>query len=109
MFLRNCIGFLLNITVFKTVKLVYKFVHTGLSKYVAPYLSSNCSQSGGNFLAISKFYPSIYRSVKQFGYSFAFDAPTVSNNLPGEICASPSIASIRKQPKTYLYTKAYRI
>ena len=35
----------------------------------------------------------------QFGYSFAFDAPT----LPDEICACPSLASFRKQLKTYLH------
>ena len=42
-----------------------------------------------------------------FGNSFAFDAPTVWNALPDEIHASPSLASFRKQLKTYLYTKAY--
>ena len=69
-------------TVFKTATLVYKFLHTGFPKYFAPYLSSysssygtRCSQSGGNFLVIPKFYPSIHKSVKQFGNSFAFDAP----------------------------------
>ena len=93
--------------------LVYKFFHTGLPKYFAPYLSSHHSsystrhsQSGGNFLVIPKLYPSIHKSVKQFGYSFAFDALTVWNVLPDEICASPSQASFRKLLKTYLYTKA---
>ena len=73
-------------TVFKTATLVYKFLHTGLGKYFAPYLSSYSSsystrrsQSGGNFLVIPKVYPSIHKSVKQFGYSFAFDASTVWN------------------------------
>ena len=44
---------------------------------------------------------------KQFGNSFAFDAPTVGNALREEIHASPSLASFRKQLQTYLYTKAY--
>ena len=115
MCLRNCIGFLLNIAQFlKTARFVYKFLHTGLPKYFAPYVSSYRSSictshnhSGGNFLIIRKFYPSIPKSVKWFGYSFAYNAPTVFNALPNEICASPSLASIRKQLKTYLYTKAY--
>ena len=101
-------------TVFKTATLVYKYLHTGFPRYFAPYLSSYSSsystrrsQSGGNFLVIPKFYPSVHKSVKQFGNSFAFDAPTVWNALPDEIRASPSLASFRKQLKTYLYTKAY--
>ena len=97
-------------SVFKTATLVYKFLHTGFPKYFAPYISSYSTrrnQSGGNFLVIPKFQPSVHKSVKQFGYSFAFDAPTVWNALPGEICASPSLASFRKRLKTYLYTKAY--
>ena len=98
--------------VFKTATLAYKFLHTGFPRYFASYLSSysisystRLSQSGGNFLVIPKFYPSIHKSVKQFGNSFAFDAPTVCNALPDEICASPSLASFIKQLKTYLYTK----
>ena len=75
-------------TVFKTATLVYKYLHTGFPRYFAPYLSSYSSsystrrsQSGGNFLVIPKFCPSVHKSVKQFGDSFAFDAPTVWNAL----------------------------
>ena len=101
-------------SVFKTATLVYKFLHTGFPKYFAPYISSfsssytsRLSQSGGNFFVIPKFQPSVHKSVKQFGYSFAFDAATVWNALPKEIRASPSLASFRNRLKTYLYTKAY--
>ena len=101
-------------TVFKTPTLVYKFLHTGFPRYFAPHLSSysssystRLSQSGGNFLVIPKFYPSVHKSVKQFGNSFAFDAPTVWNPLPDAIRASPFSASFLKQLKTYLYTKLY--
>ena len=65
-------------SVFKTVTLVYKFLYTGFLKYFALYISSysssystRCRQSGGNFLVVPKIQPSIYKSVKQFGYSFA--------------------------------------
>ena len=112
--LRNCIGYRLKCTVLKTATLDYKFLHTGFPQYFAPYLSSYSSsystrpsQSGGNFLVIPKFHPSVHKSVKQFGNSFAFDAPSIWNALPDEVCASPSLASFRKQHKTYLYTKAY--
>ena len=90
-------------TVFKTATLAYKFLHTGFPRYFAPYLSSysssystRCSQSGGNFLVIPKFYPSVHKSVKQFGNSFAFDAPTIWNAPPDEICASPSFSLFHK-------------
>ena len=78
--------------VFMTATLVYKFLHTGFPRYFAPYLSSYSnsystrhSQSGDNILVIPKFFPSAHKSVKQFGNSFAFDAPTVWNALPDEI------------------------
>ena len=61
-------------SVFKTATLVYKFLHTGFPKYFAPYISSYSSsystrrsQSGGNFLVIPKFQPSVHESIKQFG------------------------------------------
>ena len=63
-------------SVFKTATLVYKFLHTGFPKYFAPYIcsysssySTRRSQSGGNFLVVSKFQPSINKSAKQSGYS----------------------------------------
>ena len=101
-------------SVFKIATFVYKFLPSGFPKYFAPYIfsysssySTRRSQSGGNFLVIPKFQPSVHKSVKQFGYSFAFNAPTVWNALPEEIHASLSLASFRKCLKTYLYTKAY--
>ena len=57
-------------------------------------------------VAISlSFYTSVHKSVKQFGNSFAFDAPTMWNALPDKSRASPSLASLRKQLKSYLYSK----
>ena len=101
-------------SVFITANIVYKFLHTGYPKYFAPYISSYISsystkhsQSGGNFLVIPKFQPSVHKSIKHFGYGFAFDAPTVWNALPEEIRVSHCQASFRKCLKTNLYTKAY--
>ena len=98
-------------SVFKLATLVHKFIHTGLPEYFAPYLSTyhttyntRRSQSFDNFLNIPKFQPTIHKSSKQFGLSFAFDVPTVWNSLPEDIYASPSF---KKKLKTYLYTKAY--
>ena len=99
---------------FKLATLVFKIIHTGFPKYFAPYLSEHCttyntrrSQSVANFLNVPKFQPTVHKSTKQFGFSFAFDAPTVWNSLPEDICASPTIASFRKKLKTYLCTKAH--
>ena len=99
---------------FKLATLVYKFIHTAFPKNFAPYLSTyhntyntRRSQSVANFLNVPKFQPKIHKSTKQFGFSFAFDAPTVWNSLPEDIRASPTIASFRKKLKTYLYAKAY--
>ena len=99
---------------FKLATLVYKFIHISFPKYFAPHLSTYCttynirrSPSVANFLNVPKFEPTIHKSTKQFGFSFAFDAPTVWNSLPEDIRASPTIASFRKKLKTYLYAKAY--
>ena len=98
---------------FKLATLVYKFIHTGFPKYFSPHLSTycttynaKCSQRVSNFHNVPKFRPTIHKSTEQFGFSFAFDAPTVWNSLPEDICASPIIASFRKKLKTYLYAKA---
>ena len=81
---------------FKLATLVYKFIHTGFPKYFVPYLSTyhntyntRRSKSVANFLNVSKFQPKIHKSTKQFGFSFAFDAPAVWNSLPEDIRASP--------------------
>ena len=67
---------------FKLATLVYKFIHTGFPKYFTPHLSTyrttyntRRSQSVGNFLNVPKFQLTIHKSTKQFGFSFAFDAP----------------------------------
>ena len=74
---------------FKLTTLVYKFIHTGFPEYFAPHLSIYCStyntrrsQSVANFLNVPKFHHTIHKSTRQFGFSFAFDAPTVWNSLP---------------------------
>ena len=83
-------------SVFKTATLVYKFLHTGFPKYFVPYIfsysssySTRRSQSGDNSLVVPKFQPSIHKSVKQFGYSFAFDAPLFGMLFPMRFVHSP--------------------
>ena len=90
-------------TIFKTASLVYKYLNTGFPKYFSPYLSlykstynTRRNEDVGTFLVDPKFQSTIYKSTKQFGFSFAFDAPTIWNALPNEVRACPSIGSFRR-------------
>ena len=101
-------------SVFKTATLVYKFIHTGLPKYFDPYLqlykcnyNTRRSQNAGTFLTVPKFQPSIHKSTRHFGFSFAFDAPEVWNSLPEKVLTSPTVGSFRRKLKGYLFGKAY--
>ena len=101
-------------SIFKTAVLVYKFIHTGFPRYFSPYLQSYTStyntrrnSSQGNPLAVPTFHCSAHKSTKQFGHSFAFDAPTIWNDLPSKIRSSPSVGTFRRKLKAYLFSKAY--
>ena len=99
--------------VFKTATLVYKFLHTGClgillhiffptAVLIAPGLA--------RVVAISLSFQSstiVFINLSSSLNSFTADAPTVWNALPDEIRTSLSLASFRKQLKTYLYIKAY--
>ena len=39
-------------------------------------------QSDGTMLDIPQFVPSVYKSTRQGGFSFAYDAPEIWNDLP---------------------------
>ena len=54
-----------------------------------------------------KFRSSVFKSVKHFDHSFAFDAPKIWNELPHDVRSATSVASFRKKLKTYLFAKAY--
>ena len=100
--------------IFKTATLVYKFLHSGSLSYFEPFLSfSSCSYStrrshpDRQYLTVPPFHSSVFKSVKHFGDSFAFDAPKISNELPHYVRSATSVASFRKKLKTYLFAKAY--
>ena len=42
-----------------------------------------------------------------FGHSFAFDAPTVWNDLPDDVCSARILACFRKKLKSYLFDYAF--
>ena len=69
LFLRNCIGCLLNIDQY--LKQPHLFLHTAFPKYFIPYFSSysslnitRCSQDIGNFPFLPKFHPCTQKSAK---------------------------------------------
>ena len=100
--------------IFKTATLVYKFLHGGSSSYFELFLSlSNCPYStrhihpNRQYLTVPPFHSSVFKSVKHFGHSFAFDAPKIWNELPHDVRSATSVASFRKKLKTYLFAKAY--
>ena len=101
-------------SVFKTATLVYKFLHSGIPQYFDPYLqpyssgyNTRRSKKEGKYLTVPQFQTSTHRSVKQFASSFAYDAPTLWNELPDEVCASPTSEIFRRKLKAYLFNKAY--
>ena len=99
---------------FQTATLVYKFLHSGSPSYFELFLSlSSCpfssrhSDPDRQYLTVPPFPSSIFKSVKHFGHSFAFDAPKIWNELPHDMHSATSVASFRKKLKTYLFAKAY--
>ena len=75
--------------IFKTATLVYKYLHSGSPSHFDPFLSlSSCSYStrgshpDRQYLTVPPFHSSVFKSVKHFGHSFAFDAPKIWNELP---------------------------
>ena len=99
---------------FKIATLVHKFLHSGFPSYFQPFLSLiSCSYSTRHrqpdcqYLTVPPFCSSVFKSVKHFDHSFAFDAPKIWNELPHDMPSAASVASFRKKLKTYLFAKAY--
>ena len=82
---------------FKTSTLVYKFIHSGSPSYFQPFLTlSSCSYStrrshpDHQYLTVLHFRSSVFKSVKHFDHSFAFDAPKIWHELPHQHQLPPS-------------------
>ena len=50
-------------------------------------------------LEVPQFCPSVHKSKKHFGHSFAFDAPTVWNYLPDEVRCAKTLVCFEKRVK----------
>ena len=93
---------------FKTATLVYKCLHSGSPSYFQPFLSlsscsysTRCSHPDHQYLTVPPFRSSVFKSVKHFDHSFAFDAPKIWNELPHDVRSAASVASFRKKLKRY--------
>ena len=63
-------------------------------------------QIKSSFRFLNSVHLYIYKKT-HFGHSFGFDAPTVWNHLPDEVCSAPTLACFRKRLKLYLFSKAF--
>ena len=50
-------------------------------------------------MEVPQYYPSVHQQIPHFCYSFAFDAPTVWNDLPEEVSSAETLACFRKKCK----------
>ena len=101
-------------SIFKTATLVYKYLHTGNPSYFGSSIKLRDSKyntrhghPNSMLLVVPQFVPSVYKSSKQYGLSFSFDAPQIWNDLPAEVRLASSLPSFRKKLKSYLFAKAF--
>ena len=101
-------------SIFKTLTIVYKCIHTGLPKYFVPFISpyvcarnTRHSKPGNSFLQKPTYNSSVHKSKKHFDNSFAFDGPNLWNSLSESIRTAPTLSSFRSSLKTYLFEQAF--
>ena len=89
---------------FKTATLVYKYLHTGNPKYFGGCLRArDCTyntrhgQPENLFLEVPYYAPSVYKSKKQYGLSFSFDALIIWNDLLAEVRLAALLSCFRKK------------
>ena len=106
---RNGENFFLNPYKFKlgdNIRVPYSYFSPFLKVRQCAY-NTRLSQSDGIILHVPQYQPSIYKSTKQFGLSFAYDAPKIWNEFPDDVRSATSIVSFRKKLKAYLFCQAY--
>ena len=99
---------------FKTATIIYKQLHTGLPKYLSPYISvytcpvnTRRSNPVNLFLTKPVFTPSVHTSKVHFDNSFAWDGPNLWNGLPHTIRSAASLVTFRRLLKAFLFLKAF--
>ena len=89
-------------------------LRSGYPKYFVPFLKprhsvykTGKSQADGVFLEVPHFAISVYKSAKHFGLSFAYDAPKIWNDMPGDVHSATSLHLFRKKHKPCFFVQAY--
>ena len=91
----------------KTVSTILEVSGASVTLYLVTMVNSfSCCNCGRTF--------KIWREQVLFGgyvenvhYSFAFDASTVWNDLPDDVCSFPTVTCFRKRLKSYLFDNAF--
>ena len=99
---------------FKTLSIIYKFLHTGIPAYLSPHLvrytcavNTRCGRPENLYLHVPVYKTSINKSKVQFQNSLSYDGPLLWNSLPHEIRSAPTLACFRRKLKTHLFQDAY--
>ena len=99
---------------FKNLLLTYKSLHTGLPSYLnsalVPFSSpfhSTIRRSPANLILSTMTCNSSRTSKSQLNYSFAYMAPRNWNSLPDTVRLAPSVPTLPKRLRTYLFWQAF--
>ena len=100
--------------IFKTVTLIYKYLHSGLpkyfGKYITPYESSanTCrADKSKKYLEAPFFNCCVHKSKTNFDCCFSTDGPRLWNGLPEDVRFADSLTSFRNKLKAHLFREAY--
>ena len=99
---------------FKTLSIIYKFLHTGIPTYFSPHLvrytcavNTRRSSPDNLFLKVPVYKTTINKSKVQFQNCLSYDGPLLWNSLPHEIRSAPTLSCFRRKLKTHLFQDAY--
>ena len=112
LFSKNSIGCQLNVSVLSKQPLwfirFFTVVTQTISALVCLFVVEGMAQDTTAQIRGSSLILPIYIQIKNhFGHSFAFDAPTLWNDLPDDISSAPTLACFSKKLKSYLFDKAF--
>ena len=101
-------------SIFKTLTIIYKFLDSGLPQYFSPYLSyytcsvnTRRSRPDNLYLNVPAYVSSCHKSRVHFQNSFAYDGPTLWNDLPHNVRSAPTLNLFRKRLKAHLFGKSF--
>ena len=99
----------------QTATIVYTFLQSHYHNYFRAFLkprksfyNTMHSRMEGEVLEVLQFFFHLFiNQSSNLGFSFAYNAPKVWNDLLDDICSATSLLSSLKKLKSYFFTKAY--